>query len=460
LGLASAVAGTAMAVGQSPFPLWVWIPAQLVGVCFTAAGVLTWRADPQNRTGMLMVAVGITWYLGDLQASDNPVLFGMGFCLYHLTAVVFAHLLLALPDGRLQRSYRKAVIGWVYLSTCGIQAVRFGVEYPPQPQGWGDPSAIYSAWSTVGSVAAICSTIAVGSLVVHRWRTTDSSVRQAYIAALITIGITTLVTFCAVLVAVTDASLRIQQMLMFAYLLCLIAMPIAIRSGVLRSYMAKLTTENAWLQAAKAKYIDDAAASRALVLSAADSERKRIQRDLHDGAQHQLLSIAMLIDSAVAKGDVKEHGARESLTLARDYLQQTARELRDLAHGIYPAALTEQGLAAGVEMLAERSPVPITWCIPDRRWPPRIENAMYFIISECLANVYKHARANVVTVAVSVSQKQVLLTVEDDGVGGADLDRGTGLRGLAERAAAVNGKLWINSVASGGTQIVAELSCE
>jgi signal transduction histidine kinase len=430
---------------------------------------MAWRADPTNLTGKLLVAVGISWYLGDLQASANPVLFGIGFCLFHLAGVVFAHLLLALPNGRLERTSRRVIIGLTYVCTVVIQVIRFVVEYPPQPQGWGDPSASYSTWATVGSAFAICTTIAIIALVIHRWCVIDASIRRSHVAVLTTIGVSTIITFVSVSLAVVDAPLRMQQMFMLAYALSLIATPIAIRSGVLRLRLDRLATENALLHETQTKYIDEVAASRARVYEAADAERRRIQRDLHDGAQHRLLSVAMLIDRAVGGGSSNDDELGESLMLARHHLRQTVKELRDLAHGIYPAVLTEQGLAAAVEALAERSPLPVRCSIPHQRWAPRLEHALYFVISELIANVCKHADATETSVGISFefdeslrsgsSSSWMLLSVQDNGVGGADVTTGSGLRGLMERLESVGGTMQLDSPHGDGTRVIVRVPC-
>ena len=135
------------------------------------------------------------------------------------------------------------------------------------------------------------------------------------------------------------------------------------------------------------------------------------------------------------------------------------RELREFTEGVYPPALTEQGLAAALEGLAERAPVPVNLTVPARRWPERVERTAYLVVTEALANVYKHAAAGRAWVRITADGDAVVVEVIDDGVGGADPAVGSGLRGLEDRVAAVDGTLQVDSPAGGGTRLVAELPC-
>src|SRR3954453_9659034 len=181
-------------------------------------------------------------------------------------------------------------------------------------------------------------------------------------------------------------------------------------------------------------------ASRAKVLEAADEERKRIGRDLHDGAQQRLIALGQFLDVAGRKldsGDAVE--ARRLLRIAREQVSEAGAELRSLAHGLHPIAL-ERGLRTALDTLAMQAPVALEGsALPDRPLPAVVEATIFYVVAEALSNAVKHGRAAVVRVAVSLSEAIVHATVADDGVGGANLEGGTGLVGLRGRVEALSG---------------------
>jgi signal transduction histidine kinase len=188
-------------------------------------------------------------------------------------------------------------------------------------------------------------------------------------------------------------------------------------------------------------------------------ERRRLERDLHDGAQQRLVSLALTLRLAREKLDAEPGETGRLLDRSREELDQALRELRDLARGIHPAVLADRGLGAAVEVLAEGAPLPVEVVsrLPERRLPERVDLAAYFVVSEALANVAKHASATKASVALTQSGGRLTVEVSDDGVGGADLGRGTGLRGLADRVAAIDGGLEIDSEPGQGTIVRAGL---
>ena len=195
-------------------------------------------------------------------------------------------------------------------------------------------------------------------------------------------------------------------------------------------------------------------ASRAKVLEAADEERKRIGRDLHDGAQQRLIALGQFLDVAGRKldsGDAAE--ARRLLRIAREQVTEAGAELRSLAHGLHPVAL-ERGLKTALDTLAMQAPVALeVSALPDRRLPDVVEATIFYVVAEALSNAVKHARASVVRVAVSLSEAIVHATVADDGIGGADLEGGTGLVGLRGRVEALSGTLAVTSPPGAGTTL-------
>jgi PAS domain S-box-containing protein len=202
------------------------------------------------------------------------------------------------------------------------------------------------------------------------------------------------------------------------------------------------------------------AASRARIVAAADEERRRLERNLHDGAQQRLVSLALTVRLADRRMATDPQAARELLAGASGELEQTLAELRELARGLHPAVLTDRGLGPALEALAARSPVPVevTAAVAERL-PPAVEAAAYYVVSEALTNVAKYARACGVRVEVAHLDGALEVSVADDGVGGADGSRGSGLRGLADRVEALGGRLEVTSPPGAGTALRATLPC-
>jgi signal transduction histidine kinase len=201
-------------------------------------------------------------------------------------------------------------------------------------------------------------------------------------------------------------------------------------------------------------------ASRARIVAAGDEARRKLERNLHDGAQQRLVSLSLSLRLAQAQLDKNPAEAEKLLEASRDELAQALEELRELARGIHPAVLTDRGLEAALEALAARAPLPVQIDASDRDLPPSVEAAAYYVVSEALANVTKYAQASAVQVTVGRTNGYALVEVEDNGVGGADPGRGSGLRGLADRVASLNGRLAVDSPPGAGTRVRAEIPLE
>ena len=216
--------------------------------------------------------------------------------------------------------------------------------------------------------------------------------------------------------------------------------------------------ENARLHGESQDQLAELRASRERIVAAGDAERRRLERDLHDGAQQRLVAIALqlrLLQNRVAD----DPSAQALVTTASEELSQSLAELRELARGIHPAVL-EHGLAAALEALATRATVATSVTYePDGRLPEPVELAAYFVASEALANVAKYANATQASVRVRRAGPLATIEIADDGVGGADDSQGSGLRGLADRVEALDGRLEVTSPPGGGTTVVAELPC-
>jgi signal transduction histidine kinase len=200
------------------------------------------------------------------------------------------------------------------------------------------------------------------------------------------------------------------------------------------------------------------AASRAELVAVSDAERRRFERNLHDGAQQRLVSVALELGMAGAKLDDDPKAARELLSTAQDDLAEGLEELRELARGLHPVLLTERGLGAALDALLARTPVAVEIAeLPERRLEAPVEAAAYYVVAEAITNVAKYAQASHATVSITRSNGRATVTVSDDGVGGADPAAGSGLRGLAARVEALNGRLDVDSPPERGTRIKAEI---
>jgi signal transduction histidine kinase len=198
--------------------------------------------------------------------------------------------------------------------------------------------------------------------------------------------------------------------------------------------------------------------ARSRIIAAADAERRRIERDLHDGAQQRLVALALNLRMAEQRAESGDPTAAELVRRAGEEAQLALNELRDLARGIHPAILTNRGLPAALEDLAARATVPVeVVAVPGQRLPDPVEAAAYFVVSECLANVGKHADATSATVSATVSNGLLEVVVADDGVGGADLASGSGMQGLTDRVGALSGTLALESPPGAGTRVVASI---
>ncbi|HTW01037.1 MAG TPA: sensor histidine kinase [Streptosporangiaceae bacterium] len=205
--------------------------------------------------------------------------------------------------------------------------------------------------------------------------------------------------------------------------------------------------------------VEQLSKTRAGVVDAADAERRRLERDLHDGTQQRLVSLAINLGMARAQVSTAEE-ARQAIADAHEEAKSALAELRDLIRGLHPAVLEDRGLDAALSGVTARMPIPVRLTVDlPRRPAPVIEAVAYFVVSEGLANIVKHAQASQAEVIVSRAGDRLHIIVSDDGVGGADQSRGTGLAGLAKRAASVDGTFEIVSPSGGPTLLTVDLPC-
>ena len=200
--------------------------------------------------------------------------------------------------------------------------------------------------------------------------------------------------------------------------------------------------------------VDDLRDARQRIIAAADAERRRIERDLHDGAQQRMVAVALTLGLAEAKMRTDPESAARLVAQAREEAQLAVKELRELARGIHPAVLSDRGLCAALEALAARAPIPVEVSgVPSAPLDPEVEAAAYFVTAEALTNVAKYAHAGRASVRLGVEAGRLRVEVRDDGVGGADPSSGSGVRGLRDRVEALDGELDVSSPAGEGTTV-------
>jgi signal transduction histidine kinase len=222
---------------------------------------------------------------------------------------------------------------------------------------------------------------------------------------------------------------------------------------------AGIALENGRLHADLRARLDELRGSRARIVDAGQQERKRLERDLHDGAQQRLVALSLEL-SLLEETLQADPAIRSRIGHARGEIATSLEELRDIARGLHPAVVSGHGLEVALEQLAARAPVPVALDVDlANRLPERLEVAAFYLVAECLANIGKHAAATSATITVTRAGDQLVVEVVDDGIGGADAERGSGLRGLADRVEALEGRLRVWSPTGGGTRLRAELPC-
>jgi signal transduction histidine kinase len=433
--------------------LWaIFGPA--VGWSFIGTGLYAWRRRPESRIGALMILLGFAWFLFTLDAADSPLLYTLGLVLGGLWGSLFLHIGVSFPTGRLTdgTARRLAIIGYVVFPLAPVPALLFAA---PHDLGCDDcPTNLLLIRHDADLAAVLTGLTALATLVlfafvlawaVRRWRRTPPIERLQ----LTPVYLFSLLTFALVTVARAGAG---DAALWPAFIATLLT-PFAFLGGLLRT---RLVTLDAELRASLAEL----RASRARIVQAGDAERRRLERDLHDGAQSRLVALKLLLSRARLRARGSDDGLEAMLTDAIGELDTSLGELRELARGIHPAVLTDQGLEPALQALASRAPVPVTIeADGGERLPGSVESAAYFVVSEALANVAKYAQATEAAVAVRRENGVVTVDVTDDGIGGADAGRGSGLRGLADRVAALDGTLAVESPAGAGTHLHAEIPC-
>ncbi|HEX6256009.1 MAG TPA: histidine kinase [Euzebyales bacterium] len=525
---------------------WITIP-------YIVAGLVAWRRRPDSRLGMLMVAAGFASFLGFLVWSNNDGLFTLGVAAQFLPPVLFLHVFLAFPTGRLVSRPERVVVAAAYgAAALTIPALALAQESPRNVVAVIAAPAIaqvlqraqlliISTLSLAGiavlarrrrtgrpsrtALGLLVDAFSLGLLMIallllagfFQWHAIQDTVRQMTFAV---IGIAPIVFLVGLLAshlgrasvadlfvdlgvnpgpaelqhavarALRDPSAtlayRVEEFDAYADIdghevdvepsPGRSAMPI-VRDGtpvamlfhdaalddepeVLSSVAAAIgmTIHNAQLQVELRARLEELRGSRARILQAERLERRRLERDLHDGAQQRLVALALELGEMAEV--VVDRDLRRRIDDARAEVSASLADLRDLAHGIHPALVSDHGLMVALESLATHATVPVRIDgSVNGRLPEPVELAAFFMVSEALANIAKHAGASAAVVRLDRGPGVLRVEVSDDGVGGATTDHGTGLRGLADRMEALGGRLRVWSTRDHGTRMRAEIPC-
>ena len=434
----------------------VWaVFGPVVGWSFIGVGLYAWRRRPESRTGALMVLLGFAWFLSALAFANAPLPYSFAFVIGGLWGGVFLQLVMTFPSGRLAPGWDRALViaGYLIFTVASIPEMLFA---GPHELGCDDcPTNVLLirrdpdlASVAIGLQVALYVVLFVIVLVrlILRWRRAGQFERLQ-LTPVYVFGLLTFLLATTALAGAGDAA-------GWATFTATALLPFAFLVGLLRSHVARLDAD---LRAR----VDELRASRARLVEAGDTERRRLERNLHDGAQARLVGLAMLLGLARRRVDTDPEETGILIDRALVELRASLAELRELARGIHPAVLTERGLGPALNAIAARAPVPVTLETDgEQRLPAPVEVAAYFVVAEALANVAKYAQATEATVAVRRTNGQVTVDVSDDGIGGADAAQGSGLRGLGDRVAALDGTLSLDSPPGRGTRLHVEIPCK
>jgi len=393
-----------------------------VGETYVLGGLYAWGRQPANRTWKLMTGTGLAWFIGDYAASGAPVIEQLAILFADTDAILLVALILAYPEGRVEAAFDRAVI---VINAVGLTAT----------------NALFLATgvSTPNLVLGLAVTSAVSVRVPLRWLRAPRARRRILGPPLLAVSITLFAIGVAIVVRLLGISEDAVSAILSARDIGVLAIPIGFVVGSFQLVE------------------DELVSSRARIVTAADAERRRIERDLHDGAQQRFVALSIALRVLRTRlGPHVQPDVASALDAASDELKAGIEELRELAQGIHPAVLTDEGLAGAIPALAERSAIPTrVAAVPDVRLPAPVEAAAYFVVSEALTNASKHSRATEASVTAWLSDDRLRLNIADNGVGGADSSTGSGLVGLVDRVAAIGGQLLVVSPPGGGTEISA-----
>ena len=402
----------------------------LVAWSFLGTGLYAWDRRPDNLTGPLMVALAFSWVLAGLSASNVAGVFIAGTLLNGLPFAILTHLLFAFPSGRLQRRSDRVFVGLGYLVT--TVAPPIGILFfdpavsddcPDCPDNpllvWNNQDLLDVLVTIQSALAAVVLGALIWRLVRRRRESRDPNDRVRDAPVWWAGGATLLLVIAVLATNVAPEEGNFDDYLFAAALAVLATVPYAFLLGVLRSKLWEadvVADENVRLDAELQARLDELRESRARIVEAGYAERRRVERDLHDGAQQRLVAVALQLRLVRSKLQSDPAGATGLLDEAAHELADATEELRELARGIHPPVLTDRGLVAALEALAKRAPLPVTVEAREaERAPEAVEAAAYFVVSEALTNVARHARAGMAVVRVERRDGLLCVEVADDG---------------------------------------------
>jgi signal transduction histidine kinase len=528
---------------------WITLP-------YILSGVIAWSRRPDSRLGPLMIAAGFAMFLSSVGWSSVPAIHTLGIAFDLIPAVIFLHVFLAFPTGRLDGLPERVLVGAGYVAAFGVQFVAMALG------GFGPDNLLEvvskpeTAVNLQKAQLVAISAISLAGIVVllARRRDVGRPLRRS-VALLVDVFALALVMIAALFLTgafegphfetIRRATFVVIGLSPVAFLIGLLdarlargavgdlvvelgtdptpgdlrdALARALRDPSLElaywlpefeswadvdghpvtlperdrsrattvierggakvavlihdrslneepelldavSAAAAIALENGRLQAELRAQLDELKGSRGRVIEAGQKERQRLERNLHDGAQQRL--VALSLELSMLQSELgSDPAAQARIDRAKREIGLSLEELRDVARGLHPAVVTSHGLEVALESLAARAPVPVHLSVElDGRLPERLEVAAFYLVSECLTNIGKHAHASEATVGVARTNGTVRIEVSDDGVGGADTERGSGLRGLADRVEALDGRLRVWTPAGQGTRVRAEIPC-
>jgi signal transduction histidine kinase len=536
-------------------PLVLAVLSVWITLSYMLCGLLAWWHRPTSRFGPLMVAAGFVNYLTTLSWTTSDLTFTVGQAFDLVPPVLFLHVFLAFPNGRLHSKFERVLVAAAYVTAVGLELLRmmlggFGplnlLEISPNPD-----TALVVVRIQLLAVSAFCLT-GVAVLAARRLRA-GRPLRRS-LALLVDAFALALVMIAALFVSIIFDGPAIAE-IRWATFAALGLAPVAFLLGLLQARLARsalgdlfvdlqadpapadlrdslaralrdpsltvaywlpefgsyadldgrplgvpsqdgrtttlidrdgahvaallhdpalkdepalleavtaaagIAIDNGRLHAELSARLQELRGSRVRVIEAGQKERQRLERDLHDGAQQRLIALSLELSRLEERLD-GDADASASLDQARREISISLDELRAVARGIHPAVVSGHGLQVALEQLAARAPVPIRLNVAvEGRLPEHLEVAAFYLVSESLTNIGKHAEATAATVDVGRANGQLVVEIADDGVGGADTERGSGLRGLADRVEALEGRLRVWSPSGRGTRLRAEIPC-
>jgi signal transduction histidine kinase len=537
-------------------PLVIALLVVWITIAYVFGGLIAWSRRPASRFGPLMIAAGFLMFVITLSWSTNDLAFTVGQALDVVAPVLFLHVFLAFPDGRLHGRFEQVLVAFAYVIAIVLELVRMGLggfgahnllELTASPDA---AEVVRKVQLLTVSAISLCG---VGILVARR-RRSGRPLRRASALLVDAFGLG-LVMIAALLTAATFKSPWVHQIRWVTFITLGLA-PLAFVLGLLRARLgqsavaellvdlraqqapadlrdalaralrdssltlaywlpefdsyadldgravdlpepghdrmvtvierngvriaalvhdpslqdepalleavtaaAGIALENAQLHAEQQAHLEELRGSRARIVDAGRKERQRLERNLHDGAQQRLIALSLEL-SLLEEKHTTDPELAARLAAARREIGDSLEELREVARGLHPAVVSGHGLGVALEQLVANAAVPVRLTVSiDSRLPEALEVAAYYLVSESLANVGKYARASSATVEVTRRAVDVVVEIVDDGVGGADETRGSGLRGLADRVEALGGRLRVWSPVGEGTRIRAEMPC-